>query len=212
MSYSLETTQGPLIVPPSNRIMYKGLEIIGKDEPNWNKPIQQSLVTLRDMIDANVGLELAENLLPVNSNAVDVGSPSKLIRSLHLGVAGVYLGAIQALSVQSGATTLTGAEDDNVKIVSKGVGSVNLLSTGTGNINIKSDLMITSGKVIKAAAGVPIAIANPVNVTGNLSATTVNGINTTTLALKSEIPSTANKVTRDTISVARVGGTGVVIL
>lgn len=55
MIYTFTTDTGSLVVAPETMVSYKGMDIVGRDLPDWNKPIQQSLITLMDLVDDKTG-------------------------------------------------------------------------------------------------------------------------------------------------------------
>jgi len=53
MTYELKDIDGnPVIVPPLEKMDYKGITLVGRDTPNWNEPYQQNFIKLVDKLES----------------------------------------------------------------------------------------------------------------------------------------------------------------
>lgn len=74
MIYTFTTDTGSLVVAPETLVAYKGLDIVGRDQPDWNKPIQQSLITIIDLVDDKL-------------DAADLGTNADFIAAVNAAMA-----------------------------------------------------------------------------------------------------------------------------
>lgn len=190
--YIIPTATGSITVPHAQRLGYKSMTLVGRDEENWNEPIQQNFVLLRDLLDTKLDKVFDQDLVAVNNGTRSLGTLAKQFKDLFL-TNGVYVDGAKALHHVGDVITLNGKDGKTLRIQSLGAADVELGSTGGGKVVSLTDLLLAANKGIGTQDGSALKFLQGITVQGNVTATLFNGINLSTLAAKSELPDISGK-------------------
>ena len=190
--YIIPTTTGSITVPHAQRLDYKDLILVGRDDENWNEPIQRNFVYLRDLSDKKLDKDFDQDLVPVSNGSRSLGTPAKQFKSLYLKNS-VQLDGARVLYHVGGVVTFNGKEGKTLRIQSLGNADVELGSTGSGKVVSLSDLLLGANKSIGTVNGSPLKFLQKIKVMGDVEAPSFNGIDLLKLATKAEIPDISGK-------------------
>ncbi len=199
MDYVIQTSTGTITVVHDSRLAYKGLVLVGQEEEFWNEPIQGNFVYLRDMLDEKIDRSFDHDLVPKTHGIRSLGTLTYAFKDAHL-VGGLYLLGTKVLSAAANQVTLSGKDGQLVRIQSVGTANVEIGSTSTtGKVVLISDLVLKQNKTISNEDNSAVKVANGLEVVGAIQCTTVNNVDVTKLALKTEIPDISGKADKSAI-------------
>ena len=106
-------------------------------------------------------------MVPASDNVYSLGSATKAYKDIFVGPGSLYINGKKAIEDDSNTMTFSTDVDQDMRLASSGVGSVELLASGTGSIQAMGTLSMQSSKRIVDAAGVNVEFGNPVHMNSN---------------------------------------------
>jgi len=85
MIYNLESATGEVVLTPHSKLVYKGLELIGRDSIDWNEPMQQNFVKIVDELGNKLNSIVNKDILPDKADTYTLGSLEKPFKDLYVG-------------------------------------------------------------------------------------------------------------------------------
>ena len=124
-------------------------------------------------------LTMTGNILPSADNTYDLGSPTKVWKDVYVGPGSLYVNGKKVLEDDSDTITVSTDTDQDLRITTKGTGSLELFAQGTGNVQMKATLQMEDGKKITNSAGNPVQFGDKIDMDNNqminLAAPTADG-------------------------------------
>lgn len=108
-----------------------------------------------------------QSMVPASDNVYSLGSATKAYKDIFVGPGSLYINGKKAIEDDSNTMTFSTDVDQDMRLASSGVGSVELLASGTGSIQAMGTLSMQSSKRIVDAAGVNVEFGNPVHMNSN---------------------------------------------
>jgi len=149
---------------------------------------------------ANIAIDyenLTGNLIPSADNTYSLGSPTSVWKDVYVGPGSLYVNGQKVIEDNSGTIQFSADPNQNISIVTTGSGDIEL-TTG-GEIQLKSNVVLSSGKVITTAGGAPTKFNSNINLDSN-------NINNLANPVAAQDAATKNYVDTDA-TVVRVTGT-----
>jgi len=117
---------------------------------------------------ANIAIDyenLTGNLVPSANNTYSLGSLTNVWKDVYIGPGSLYVNGSKVIEDSSGTIQFTADTNQNISILTTGTGDIEL-TTG-GDIQLKSNVVLTSGKVITTAGGGATKFTSNVNLNSN---------------------------------------------
>jgi hypothetical protein len=111
------------------------------------------------------GTGLAANFEPSANNTYSLGSLTNVWKDVYVGPGSLYVNGQQVLSDSSGTIQVSADTNQNISIVTTGTGDIEF--TSGGEIQLKSNVVLSSGKVITTAGGEATKFTSNVNMNSN---------------------------------------------
>ena len=111
------------------------------------------------------GTGLAANFEPSANNTYSLGSLTNVWKDVYVGPGSLYVNGQQVLSDSSGTIQVSADTNQNISIVTTGTGDIEF--TSGGEIQLKSNVVLSSGKVITTAGGAATTFTSNVNMNSN---------------------------------------------
>ena len=108
---------------------------------------------------------LSGNLVPSANNTYSLGSLSNVWKDVFVGPGSLYVNGQQVLSDNSGTIQITADTNQNISTVATGSGDIEFTAGGT--IQFKSNVVLSSGKVITTEGGAATTFTSNVNMNSN---------------------------------------------
>jgi len=108
---------------------------------------------------------LTGNLVPSANNTYSLGSLSNVWKDVFIGPGSLYVNGSKVIEDSSGTIQFTADTNQNISILTTGTGDIEL-TTG-GEIQLKSNVVLSTGKVISQAGGAPVKFTSNVNMNSN---------------------------------------------
>jgi hypothetical protein len=108
---------------------------------------------------------LSGNLVPSANNTYSLGSLSNVWKDVFVGPGSLYVNGQQVLSDNSGTIQITADTNQNISTVATGTGDIEFTAGGT--IQFKSNVVLSSGKVITTEGGAATTFTSNVNMNSN---------------------------------------------
>ena len=108
---------------------------------------------------------LSGNLVPSANNTYSLGSLSNVWKDVFVGPGSLYVNGQQVLSDNSGTIQITADTNQNISTVATGTGDIEFTAGGT--IQFKSNVVLSSGKVISTEGGASTTFTSNVNLNSN---------------------------------------------
>ena len=112
-------------------------------------------------------LTMTGNILPSADNTYDLGSPTKVWKDVYVGPGSLYVNGKKVLEDDSDTITVSTDTDQDLRITTKGTGSLELFAQGTGNVQMKATLQMEDGKKITNSAGNPVQFGDKIDMDNN---------------------------------------------
>jgi len=124
-------------------------------------------------------LTMTGDILPSADNTYDLGSPTRVWKDVYVGPGSLYVNGKKVLEDDSDTITVSTDTDQDLRITTKGTGSLELFAQGTGNVQMKATLQMEDGKKITNSAGNPVQFGDKIDMDNNqminLAAPTADG-------------------------------------
>jgi len=111
------------------------------------------------------GTGFQANFEPQANNTYSLGSLTNVWKDVYVGPGSLYVNGQQVLSDASGTIQVSADTNQNISIVTTGTGDIEF--TSGGEIQLKSNVVLSSGKVITTAGGAPTTFTSNVNMNSN---------------------------------------------
>ena len=108
---------------------------------------------------------LTGNLVPSANNTYSLGSLTNVWKDVFIGPGSLYVNGSKVIEDSSGTIQFTADTNQNISILTSGAGDIEL--TSGGDIQIKSNIVLSSGKVISSAGGGATKFTSNVNMNSN---------------------------------------------
>ena len=105
------------------------------------------------------------NLIPSANNTYQLGSASNVWKDVYVGPGSLYVNGQQVLSDNSGTIQVSADTNQNISILTTGTGDIEM--TSGGDIQLKSNVVLSSGKVISTAGGASTKFVANINMNSN---------------------------------------------
>ena len=105
------------------------------------------------------------NLEPSANNTYSLGSLTNVWKDLYVGPGSLYVNGQKVLEDNSGTIQFSADVNQNISILTTGSGDVEIQSGG--DIQLKSNVILSTGKVISQAGGAPVKFTSNVNMNSN---------------------------------------------
>jgi len=117
---------------------------------------------------ANIAIDyenLTGNLVPSANNTYSLGSLTNVWRDVYIGPGSLYVNGSKVIEDSSGTIQFTADTNQNISILTTGTGDIEL-TTG-GEIQLKSNVVLSSGRVITTAGGGATKFTSNLNMNSN---------------------------------------------
>ena len=105
------------------------------------------------------------NLIPSANNTYQLGSASNVWKDVYVGPGSLYVNGQQVLSDNSGTIQVSADTNQNISILTTGSGDIEIQSGG--DIQLKSNVVLSSGKVLSTAGGASTKFVANINMNSN---------------------------------------------
>ena len=138
---------------------------------NSNFVVHNGLTVGPLSVDAATGDMIATHILPKDTLAYNLGSPTKQWHSAYIGPGSLYVNGQKVLQDESGTIVLSADLDQNLSIQTKGSGDIIFDPTGTGVISLRGPVQMQVGSNFVSSDGNAISFINPIAVNAIAGAT-----------------------------------------
>ena len=111
------------------------------------------------------GTGLAANFEPSANNTYSLGSLTNVWKDVFVGPGSLYVNGQQVISDNSGTIQVSADTNQNISTVTTGTGDIEFTAGGT--IQFKSNVVLSSGKVISTEGGAATTFTSNVNLNSN---------------------------------------------
>jgi len=111
------------------------------------------------------GTGLAANFEPSANNTYSLGSLTNVWKDVYVGPGSLYVNGQQVLSESSGTIQVSADINQNISTVTTGSGDIEF--TAGGSIQFKSNVVLSSGKVITTEGGAATTFTSNINMNSN---------------------------------------------
>ena len=111
------------------------------------------------------GTGFGANFEPQANNTYALGSPTNVWKDGYFGPGSLYINGQRVLTDDSGTITISADTNQNIAVTSLGTGDVEITAGGT--IQLKSNVELSSGKVITTAGGAATKFTSNLNLNSN---------------------------------------------
>ena len=128
---------------------------------------------------------LTGNLIPSANNTYSLGSLSNVWKDVYVGPGSLYVNGQKVLEDNAGTIQFSADINQNISILTTGLGDIEVLSGG--DIQLKSNVVLSAGKVITVAGGGSIEQTSNINMNSNHINNLDNPINAQDAATKAYV-------------------------
>ena len=131
---------------------------------NSNFVVHNGLTVGPLSVDAATGDMIATHILPKDTLAYNLGSPTKQWHSAYIGPGSLYVNGQKVLQDESGTIVLSADLDQNLSVQTKGSGDIIFDPTGTGVISLRGPVQMQVGSNFVSSDGNAISFTNAIAV------------------------------------------------
>lgn len=107
------------------------------------------------------------HIIPSADILYDLGSTTYRWRDVYVGPGSLYINNKQVLTDDSDTITFKTDLDQDLRIQTAGIGSIELFPSGTGQLQVKGTLQLDTGERITDSAGINVEFGDAINMNAN---------------------------------------------